>query len=123
LTAQSSTTSPVFLLIEPGAISNGSRRAQVASYQSSNSSYYNPAGLSFLKYNNISTSRLQWLPGKTNDIYYYILNKELTLGSHIIFLDLGEAIRINQEGITTGTYNPYHMAFSFSIHWHPSQGF
>ena len=96
-----STTYPVFLLIEPGAISNGSGRAQVASYQSSNSSYYNPAGLSFLKYNNISTSRLQWLPGLNNDIYYnflssnYNLNKELTLGSHIIFLDLGEVIRTN----------------------------
>ena len=60
----------IFLLIEPGASATGMGTAQVAYAQSSNMSYYNPAGLSLLQNNDVSFSRVRWLPGLTDDFYH-----------------------------------------------------
>jgi len=110
----------IFLLIEPGASATGMGRAQVAYAQSSIISYYNPAGLSFLKYNNVSFSRVNWLPSLADDLFYnflsfnYNLSKVSTIGGHIINLDLGEQIKTSNTGDEIGTYNIYKTAFSFS---------
>ncbi len=110
----------IFLLIEPGASATGMGTAQVAYPQSSNMSYYNPAGLSLLQYNDVSISRVRWIPGLRQDRYHnffsfnYILNNYSAVGGHIINLDLGEQIRTSNTGDEIGTYNIYMTAFSFS---------
>ena len=85
-----------FLLIEPGASATGMGTAQVAYAQSSNMSYYNPAGLSLLQNNDVSFSRVRWLPGLADDFYHnffsfkYSISKKSGIGGHITYLDLGE---------------------------------
>ena len=110
----------IFLLIEPGASATGMGTAQVAYPQSSNMSYYNPAGLSLLQYNDVSISRVRWIPGLRQDRYHnffsfnYILNNYSAVGGHIINLDLGEQIKTSNTGDEIGTYNIYMTAFSLS---------
>ena len=60
----------VFLLINPGASAQGTGEAQVAKADDAYASYYNPAGLGFLKGNEIVFQHVNWLPNLANDIYF-----------------------------------------------------
>ena len=50
-----------FLLLSPGAISQGMGEAMVANSETSLMSYYNPAAMSFSDRNRISGSHVSWL--------------------------------------------------------------
>jgi len=89
----------IFLLIAPGAKSQGMGEAMVANTGTSLMSYYNPAALSFIKSNSISMSYVNWLPNLTkmygNDIYHrfislnYKYNENHSFGGYYINLNLG----------------------------------
>ena len=86
----------IFLLIAPGAKSQGMGEAMVANTGTSLMSYYNPAALSFINSNSISMSYVNWLPTLTDqDIYHrfislnYKYNEKHSFGGYYINLNLG----------------------------------
>ena len=60
----------VFLLINPGASAAGVGEAQVAKANDAYASYYNPAGLGFLKGSELVLQHVNWLPNLADDIFY-----------------------------------------------------
>ena len=69
LTAQSE-AGAIFLLIAPGARAGGMGDAQVAVANDAYASYWNPAGLGFLKGSEAALMHVNWLPGLADDMYY-----------------------------------------------------
>ena len=123
LTAQSE-AGAIFLLIAPGARAGGMGEAQVAVANDAYASYWNPAGLGFLKGSEAALMHVNWLPGLADDMYYEFLgfrkhyDKLGTLGGHIIFLNLGEQVRTSEIGEELGTFTSYMTAFSMSYGVH-----
>ena len=83
-----------FLLISPGAISQGMGEAMVANSETSLMSYYNPAAMSFSDRNRISGSHVSWLRNIINIkavhntvAFNYKINEQYTIGGHYLFLD------------------------------------
>ena len=110
----------IFLLIAPGARAGGMGEAQVAVADDAYASYWNPAGLGFLKGSEAALMHVNWLPGLADDMYYEFLgfrkhyDKLGTLGGHVIFLNLGEQVRTSEIGEELGTFTSYMTAFSMS---------
>ena len=110
----------IFLLIAPGARAGGMGEAQVAVADDAYASYWNPAGLGFLKGSEAALMHVNWLPGLADDMYYEFFgfrkhyNTLGTLGGHIIFLNLGEQVRTSETGEELGTFTSYMTAFSLS---------
>ena len=83
----------IFLLIAPGAGPAGTGEAQVAKADDVYASYYNPAGLGFLKGKEAAGMHVQWLPNLATDLYYEFLAYRHyieglgSVGGHIIFLN------------------------------------
>ena len=65
----------VFLLINPGAGAAGVGEAQTGKANDAYATYYNPAGLGFLKKNEFVLQHVNWLPGLTDDIFYNFVEK------------------------------------------------
>ena len=63
----------IFLLINPGAGPAGAGEAQVAKADDAYASYYNPAGLGFLRGSEIVLQHVNWLPNLADDLYYEFL--------------------------------------------------
>ena len=111
----------VFLLIAPGAGPVGTGEAQVAKADDVYASYYNPAGLGYLKGSELGVMHVNWLPNLADDIYYDFLayRKTLagigTIATNLIYLNLGEQIRTDEEGNSLGTFrsNMWSLAGSF----------
>ena len=109
----------IFLLIAPGAKSQGMGEAMVANTGTSLMSYYNPAALSFLNSNSISMSYVNWLPTLTkrsgNDIYHrfislnYKYNENHSFGGYYYKLNLGFACDDSQF-LCARTYNVSYMS-------------
>ena len=110
----------IFLLINPGAGPAGSGEAQVAKVDDAYASYYNPAGLGFLKGSEIVMQHVNWLPNLADDIFYDFLafRKHVpslgTFGGHIIYLNLGEQTQTDELGNNKGLFKSYMMAFNLS---------
>lgn len=110
----------LFLLISPGARAGGMGEAQVAVANDAYASYWNPAGLAFLTSSEIALMHVNWLPNLVSDMYYEFLafRHHLptvgTLGGHIIFLNLGEQVRTDEQGTNLGTFNSFMFAISGS---------
>ena len=97
----------IFLLIAPGAGPQGTGEAQVAKADDAYASYYNPAGLGFLEGREVAGMHVNWLPNLANDLYYEFITyrhhiKGLgTVGGHLIYLNLGEQIGMDEFGNPT----------------------
>ena len=112
----------IFLLIAPGARAGGLGEAQVAVTNDAYASYWNPAGLGFLKGQELSLMYVpEWLPGFNLDDMYYSFaayRKHYpylgTIGGHIIFLSLGEQTRTDEAANYLGTFSSYMAAFTIS---------
>ncbi len=110
----------IFLLISPGARAGGMGEAQVAVADDAYASYWNPAGLGFLKGSELALMHVNWLPNLADDLYYEFLAYRNhipylgTVGGHIIFLNLGEQNRTGQFAEDLGTFTTYMMALSLS---------
>ena len=111
----------IFLLISPGARAGGMGEAQVAVANDAYASFWNPAGLAFLKGSEMALMHVNWLPNLADDMYYefFAYRKHFpylgTLGGHLIYLNLGEQIRMGESPDDyLGTFTSYMMAFALS---------
>ncbi len=110
----------IFLLISPGARAGGMGEAQVAVANDAYASYWNPAGLAFLEGSELALMHVNWLPNLADDLYYEFLayRKSFpnlgTLGGHIIYLNLGEQIRMDEYAQYQGKFTSYMVAGTVS---------
>lgn len=106
----------LFLLISPGARAGGMGEAQVAVANDAYASYWNPAGLAFLEGSEAALMHVNWLPNLVSDMYYEFVAFRHhvptlgTIGGHIIFLNLGEQQRTDEQGENLGTFTSFMFA-------------
>ncbi|MBS1262364.1 MAG: hypothetical protein MAG453_01715 [Calditrichaeota bacterium] len=107
----------LFLKISPGARPGGMGETFVALANDATATWWNPAGLAYVPYNEVTLMHSNWLPQfKFEDLYYdfvsYVQQVEDwgTFGGNIIFLNLGESIRTDESGNELGTFNSYEIA-------------
>ena len=111
----------IFLLIAPGAGAQGSGEAQVAKADDAYASYYNPAGLGFLKGSEAAGMHVNWLPNLASDLFYeFIAYRHYieglgSVGGHIIYLNLGEQIGMDEFGNPTDNWKSYMGAVAGSF--------
>ncbi|MCP4930796.1 MAG: UPF0164 family protein, partial [Candidatus Marinimicrobia bacterium] len=111
----------IFLLISPGARAGGMGEAQVAVANDAYASFWNPAGLAFLQGSEMALMHVNWLPNLADDMYYefFAYRKHYpylgTLGGHLIYLNLGEQIRMGESPDDyLGTFTSYMTALTLS---------
>jgi len=111
----------IFLLIAPGAGPAGTGEAQVAKADDVYASYYNPAGFGFLKGKEVAGMHVNWLPNLADDLYYEFLAYRHyidglgSVGGHIIFLNLGEQIGMDETGKPTTNWSSFMAAIAVSF--------
>ena len=119
LNAQSEAGS-VFLLISPGARAGGMGEAQVAIANDAYASYWNPAGLAYQEGSELAFMHVNWLPNLADDMYYEFLGYRKsfpnlgTIGGHLIYLNLGEQVRMDEYAQYQGKFTSYMMAGAIS---------
>ena len=119
LNAQSEAGS-VFLLISPGARAGGMGEAQVAVANDAYASYWNPAGLAYQEGSELAFMHVNWLPNLADDMYYEFLGYRKsfphlgTIGGHLIYLNLGEQVRMDEYAQYQGQFTSYMMAGAIS---------
>lgn len=111
----------LFLKISPGARAGGMGEAFVALADDATATWWNPAGLAYVRNNEVTLMHSNWLPQfKFNDLYYdflsyvHMVDGWGTFGTNVIFLNLGESIRTDETGRELGTFNSYEMALTGS---------
>jgi len=118
--AQVGITSVPFLQIEPDSRAAGMGNTGVALADNAAAVFWNPAGLAFQKGNQVSITHSEWLPAFNADLFYdYLVGKYYiegigTIGAHITYLNLGEQIRTDEQGLEQGRFNSYEFAGGFS---------
>ena len=106
----------IFLLISPGARGGGMGEAQVAVANDAYASYWNPAGLAFQDGSELAIMHVNWLPNLADDMYYEFLGfrKQFptlgTLGGHLIYLNLGEQVRMDEYAQYQGKFTSYMLS-------------
>jgi len=111
----------VWLLINPGAVAQGTGEAQVAKADDAYASYYNPAGLGFIKNSQYALQHVNWLPNLASDVYFDYLgfNSPLgnigTFGANVRYLNLGEQMQTNSTGQELGNFKSYMAALQLSF--------
>ena len=119
LNAQSEAGS-VFLLISPGARAGGMGEAQVAVANDAYASYWNPAALAYQEGSELAFMHVNWLPNLADDMYYEFLGYRKsfpnlgTIGGHLIYLNLGEQVRMDEYAQYQGKFTSYMMAGAIS---------
>ena len=111
----------IFLLISPGARASGMGETNVAVADDAYASYWNPAGLGFLEGNEFAMMHVNWLPNLADDLYYdfFAFRKHIpylgTIGGHLIYLSLGEQIRMGETALDyLGTFTSFMTAATVS---------
>ncbi|MDX1671669.1 MAG: type IX secretion system outer membrane channel protein PorV [Balneolaceae bacterium] len=118
--AQVGITSVPFLQIEPDSRGAGMGNTGVAIADNAAAIFWNPAGLGFQTGNQISLTHSEWLPKFNADLFYdYLVGKYYVegigmFGAHITYLNLGEQIRTNEQGLEQGRFNSYEFAGGIS---------
>jgi len=117
-----------FLLIAPGARTGGMGEAGVALASDATAVFWNPAGLAF-QYEDpekdsrgeISLMHVKWLPQfNFDDLFYdylagrYYIDDVGMVGGSITFLNLGENIFTDVNGIERGTFDSFEYAVTAS---------
>ena len=109
-----------FLLISPGARAGGMGEAQVAVANDAYASYWNPAGLAYQEGSELAFMHVNWLPNLADDMYYEFLGYRKsfpnlgTIGGHLIYLNLGEQVRMDEYAQYQGKFTSYMMAGAIS---------
>jgi len=110
----------IWLLINPGARPCGMGEAGVGIADDAYASYWNPAGMGFLRGREAAMTHINWLPNLASDIYYEFLGyrhylKDIgTLGGHVILMNLGEQQRTDEWGNYLGDFNSFMLASAAS---------
>jgi len=107
----------LFLKISPGARPGGMGETFVALANDATATWWNPAGLAYIKHDELTLMHSNWLPQfKFNDLYYDFLSYAHkvpewgTFGANIVFLNLGESQRTDETGNQLGTFSSYEFA-------------
>ena len=113
--------SAIFLMISPGARAGGMGETNVALVDDAYATYWNPAGLSYIKGNEFSIMHANWLPQlNLPDLFYdfatYVHHFEGigTLGLSTTYLNMGEQERRDEHNNFLGTFSSYEMAVGLS---------
>ncbi|MBZ0263110.1 PorV/PorQ family protein [bacterium] len=111
----------LFLKITPGARAGGMGESFVALSDDATATWFNPAGLAYIKNNELTLMHVNWLPQfKIDDLYYdfvsYVhqVDDWGTFGGNIIFLNLGETERRGENNEYLGTFSSYEFAMTGS---------
>jgi len=111
------TTAVPFLVIAPDARSGAMGDVGVATTPDAMSAHWNPGKYPFIKNDyGFSLSYTPWLGKIINDMSisyasgYYKLNRERTLGMSMTYFDLGNIVFTDNNGNTTGDFNPREFA-------------
>ena len=86
----------LFLMIAPGARASGMGESFVAVADDATASYWNPAGLGFLKEKELVLMHSKWFPQFADDMFYEFLSYSHyiegwgSVGGHIIYLTYGK---------------------------------
>jgi hypothetical protein len=107
-----------FLLIAPNARADGMGEAGAALSDDGSATYWNPGGLAFEKYQEVSITHSNWLPQfHLSDLFYeyfsYHQNIEDwggTVSGSIIYLNLGSFERRDDQNNNLGTFKAYEFA-------------
>lgn len=112
------TTAVPFLLIGPDAREGGLGDAGAASSPDANSTHWNPSKLAFVPQQmGLSVSYAPWLRQLVPDInlaylsWFYRLKQHLTIGGSLRYFSLGNIEFTDNNGVTTGSFNPNEYAF------------
>lgn len=111
----------IFLLIAPGARAGGMGEAFVAITDDATATWWNPAGLAFLKEREFTFMHVKWLPTfRIEGLYYDFVSyvnqvEDLgTFGMNVIFLNLGETEGRDELNQFTGMFRTFETAISGS---------
>jgi len=109
----------VWLLINPGAAAQGTGEAQVARANDAYATYYNPAGLAFMEGDNVALQHVNWLPNLTSDIFYDFISYSKSkngvgFGGHIIYINLGEQRKTDENGQDLGSFKSFDICMTGS---------
>ena len=107
-----------FLLIAPNARADGMGEAGAALSDDGSASYWNPGGLAFEKFQEVSITHSNWLPQfHLADLFYeyfaysgYMEDWGGTVSGSIIYLNLGEFNRRGENNEDLGTFKAYEFA-------------
>lgn len=120
LSAQVGITSVPFLQIEPDSRAAGMGNTGVAIADNASAVFWNPAGLAFQRGNQVSLTHSSWLPKFNADLFYdYLVGKYYiegvgTIGTHITYLNLGEQVNTDENGLEQGRFNSYEFTGGLS---------
>ena len=114
------TTAVPFLLISPNSRASGMGEGGTAIADDATAVHWNPAGLGFQTGGEVSITHANWLPQfGLSDLFYDYMNfkQDLpeyggTLGGSITYLNLGEFVRTNDEGLETGRFKGFEFAIA-----------
>ena len=112
----------IYLLISPGARAVGMGESFVATADDATATYWNPAGLAFMKNRHLSLMHTKWLPQLVDDMSYNFVSytQEVeslggTIGGNIIFMDYGQQYITMENGPEiVGTFGSWDMAVTLS---------
>jgi hypothetical protein len=107
-----------FLLIAPNARADGMGEAGAALSDDGSASYWNPGGLAFEKFQELSITHSNWLPQfHLADLFYeylaysgYMEDWGGTVSGSIIYLNLGEFNRRGEFNEDLGTFKAFEFA-------------
>ncbi|MBI4809876.1 MAG: type IX secretion system outer membrane channel protein PorV [Ignavibacteriales bacterium] len=107
-----------FLLIAPNARADGMGEAGAALCDDGSASYWNPGGLAFERYQEVSITHSNWLPQfHLSDLFYeylayrnHIEDWGGTVSGSVIYLNLGEFNRRGENNEDLGTFKAYEFA-------------
>jgi len=109
----------LFLKIAPGARPAGMGETFVAIADEASATWWNPAGLGFQHGSEFTGMYVKWLPQfNLSDLYYTFLavKHEVpewgTFGGNLIFLNLGETQRTDEQARVLGTFSSYEAALT-----------
>lgn len=107
----------LFLKIAPGARPAGMGEAFVAISDDASATWWNPAGLGFQHGQEFTMMYVRWLPQfNLSDLYYAYMSATYevpewgTFGGNVIFLNLGETQRTDEQARNLGTFSSYEIA-------------
>jgi len=109
------------LIIPPGARANGMGEAYVAIAQDATAAWWNPAGLAFLKNQQLAFMHSQLVPDLAQDVYYEFLgySREVegvgTLSTSVVYLTYGESIATNDQGDEYAQFTSWEGSFAGSF--------
>ncbi len=106
----------IFLLIEPGSRPGGMGHSYVSIAEGGIASWWNPAGLAFIKHSDIDLMHSNWFGDVVDDMYYeylgYVQHVEGigTLGLNVTYMTYGESEARDAEGGWLRNFTSYEIA-------------